>query len=128
MRLLLLLTLLLTASYYETAKAQQSTALSPEELVAVLDTVYRTEQEPIRMRNAMMAEHGVESEEAQKYQEIYEKNHAINEKIVRDILDNTGWPEKRIIGERGNLTICNVIQHSSNEVRIKIPAHDEKSP
>ena len=119
MRLLLLLTLLVTASLCGTAKAQQAIALSPEELRAVLDTVYRTEQEPLRVRDSLMVLQGVESLEVQKYQQIYEKNHAINEKIVRDILDNFGWPEKRIIGERGNLTICNVLQHSSNDVRIK---------
>ena len=100
MRLSLLLTVLLTACFYETGNAQQATALSPDELVAVLDTVYRSEQGPLRVRDSLMAIHGVESVEAQKYQHVYEKNHAINEKIVRDILDNFGWPEKRIIGER----------------------------
>jgi hypothetical protein len=36
-----------------------------------------------------------------------------------DILDTEGWPSKDIIGEQGNLTICNVLQHSDNEVRAK---------
>ena len=119
MRLLLLLILLLAISPHNKAIAQDASGLSPEELVAVLDSVYRTEQTPIRMRNEMMDKYGVESEEAQKYQRIYEENHAINEKIVRDILDTSGWPDRDIIGEQGNLTICNVIQHSDNEVRIK---------
>ncbi len=101
------------------ANAQQLSEYSPEELVAILDEVYRTEQEPLRQRDSMMKAHGVESPEAEKYHKIYKKNHAINEQIVRDILDNHGWPDKAVIGERGNLTICNVIQHSDNEVRIK---------
>ena len=34
-------------------------------------------------------------------------------------MDNSGWPAKEIIGERGNRTICNVIQHAENDIRIK---------
>ena len=119
MRQLLVITIISIGCCFQMAKAQQSPVLSDEELVAVLDEVYQTEQGPLRMRDSMMTVHGVESPEAEKYQQIYEKNHAINEQIVRDILDNSGWPDKHVIGERGNLTICNVIQHSDNDVRIK---------
>lgn len=119
MRLLLLFSLLLSASCHHIGQAQQAPSLSPEALIDVLDTVYRTEQEPIRRRDSLIKVHGVESKEVLEQQRIYEKNHAINEKVVRDILDNSGWPDKAVIGERGNLTICNVIQHSANEVRIK---------
>ena len=66
-----------------------------------------------------MALYGAEAEVVQEQQRIYEQNHAINEQKVRHILDTYGWPEKRIIGVRGNRTICNVIQHSSNDIRIK---------
>ena len=38
-------------------------------------------------------------------------------KIVA-ILAN-GWPSKEIIGDQGNLTICNVLQHSDIETRKK---------
>lgn len=93
--------------------------LNKEYLIAVLDTIYRAEQEPIRMRDAMMEKYGVESEQAQKYQEIYKKNHITNEKKVREILDTYGWPDKEMIGEQGNVTICAVIQHSDNEIRIE---------
>ena len=88
-------------------------------LVAVLDTVFRMEQGPIRLRDSMMEKYGVESEQALEQQEIYEGNHVINEKKVRDILDQYGWPDKETIGEQGNITICAVIQHSDNEIRIK---------
>lgn len=89
------------------------------DLVAVLDTIWETEQLPIRLRDSLMTVYGVESKEAQEQQEIYLANHAINEKKIRDILDSSGWPDKEVIGEQGNLTICNVIQHSDNEVRLK---------
>ncbi len=42
-----------------------------EHLIAVLDTVYRDEQEPIRLRDAMMEQYGVDSKQANKYQQIY---------------------------------------------------------
>ena len=95
----------------------QSYLVENDDLVAVLDTIYRTEQEPIRSRDSLIRIYGAESNEAEELQEIYRKNHAINEKKVRHILDTYGWPKKELIGEQGNLTICNVLQHSDYEVR-----------
>jgi len=88
------------------------------DLVAVLDTIFRTEQEPISLRDSYIDKYGVDSKEAQEQQQIYEQNHIINERKIREILDNDGWPDVAIIGESGNRTICNVIQHAENEVRI----------
>lgn len=88
------------------------------DLVAILDTIWSTEQEPITLRDAMIEQYGAESKEAQAYQEIYERNHAINEQKIKNILDTYGWPKKELIGEQGNRTICNVIQHSDNETRV----------
>ena len=34
-------------------------------------------------------------------------------------MDENGWPTEEQMGEFGNRTICNVIQHSDNEIRIK---------
>jgi len=93
--------------------------MGSKNLVATLDTIYKTEQEPIRLRDSLMAMHGVESDEAQAQQTIYEKNHAINEKKVRAILDAYGWPDLELIGDQGNLTISNVLQHSENSIRVK---------
>jgi hypothetical protein len=100
-------------------EAQTSTPPPPENLVAMLDTILRTEQEPIRLRDSFLNIYGDESKEFMAQQEIYEQNHAINEKKISAILDNSGWPAKEIIGERGNRTICNVIQHAENDIRIK---------
>ena len=88
-------------------------------LVAMLDTIWRTEQEPIRLRDSLGKVHGYESVEFKKQNEIYHQNHDINERKIREVLDSQGWPSIRIIGEQGNLTICNVLQHSSIEVRKK---------
>jgi len=89
------------------------------DIVAMLDTIFTTEQEPISLRDSYIEKYGVDSKEAQEQQHIYEQNHIINERKVREILDNDGWPDIAVIGERGNRTICNVIQHADNEVRIQ---------
>lgn len=85
----------------------------------VLDTVWRTEQEPIRRRDSLLKIYGADSKQYQEQQEIYKANHLINEQKVRDILDTYGWPTKKMAGEQGNWTICNVIQHSENNVRVQ---------
>ena len=104
-------------------KAQQqeevtNTEVSEVDLVTVLDTIWTTEQEPIRKRDDMLDQYGADSKEYAKYQAIYKKNHVINEEKIVAILAN-GWPSKEIIGDQGNLTICNVLQHSDIETRKK---------
>ena len=119
MKVALLLLILILTSLPQKAVAIQAQDLQAEELVEILEEVYRTEQEPIRKRDSLIALFGVESEKVKQQQRIYEQNHAQNEKIVREILDSHGWPEQSIIGERGNLIISNVIQHADNDIRIK---------
>jgi len=89
------------------------------DLLVVLDTIWRTEQNPIRLRDSLGRVHGFESEEFKAQDEIYHQNHAINEAKVREILDTEGWPDISVIGEQGNITIANVIQHSDNDIRLK---------
>ena len=121
MRLISLCLLGFSLFSFNKAQAQQTyTSVSEtKNFIAILDTVWMMEQEPIRTRDAMIDEYGADSEQAQKYQTIYEENHIRNEKIVSDILDTYGWPTREMIGERGNWTICNVIQHADNEIRLK---------
>ncbi len=98
---------------------ESTTVEVTEDLTAILDTIWRTEQEPISLRDDFIDTYGVDSKEAQEQQEIYKENHTINEKIIEDILSRYGWPDQELIGEQHNRTICNVIQHSDNEIRIK---------
>jgi hypothetical protein len=88
-------------------------------LKAVLDTIWETEQTPLRLRDAAMRAHGANSKMFQKYQKQFKENHVINEKKVKAILDTYGWPTQEMIGPRGNWTLCNVLQHSDNTVRIQ---------
>ncbi|MCB0599887.1 MAG: hypothetical protein KDC28_01615 [Saprospiraceae bacterium] len=121
MRLFLIFFLFSIVACSNGPKNDQSPASGQSEvdLMALLDTIWRTEQEPIRLRDSLGRVYGFESDEFQKQNEIYHKNHVINEKKVIDILDNIGWPGQDIIGEDGNRTICNVLQHSDYEVREK---------
>jgi hypothetical protein len=121
MRFTFILFLLITISCTNKNKSKKTiTSIhKTENLIAVLDTIWQTEQTPIRLRDSLMRIYGAESKEYKEQQLTYEKNHIINEKKVRTILDNYGWPTKEMIGEQGNWTICNVIQHADNGVRIK---------
>lgn len=89
-----------------------------ENLIAVLDTIWKAEQLPIRSRDSLMKIYGTDHQLVKEQQAIYEKNHILNERKIKQILDTYGWPSKEQAGEDGNWTICNVIQHSDNSVRI----------
>lgn len=92
---------------------------STENLMAVLDTIWQTEQRPITLRDSLFNIYGDSHALVKEQQELYKKNHLINEEKITTLLDTYGWPTSALIGERGNLTICNVLQHSGNSVRIK---------
>ena len=115
--------LLLTLSCVKQPKSETTITTAPavqqDNLIAVLDTIWATEQTPIRMRDSLMEIYGSDSEQYATYQAIYEKNHSINEAKVTKILDTHGWPTEAMIGENGNWTICNVLQHSEYDVRVK---------
>ena len=119
-RLVLIITLLLTVACSNKKGNEAPTyKQTPIDLITVMDTIWRTEQGPITLRDSLMKIYGAESKEVQTQQAIYEKNHIVNERKVKAILDKYGWPTKEMIGVQGNWTICNVIQHSDNEIRIK---------
>ncbi len=111
--------LALACSGNSKSKHSDTTAQEYDDLRATLDTIWKTEQEPIRLRDSLGRVFGFESEEFNKQQEIVRRNHQINEQKIIAILDSKGWPSEAVIGAQGNLTICNVIQHSANEIRLK---------
>jgi len=100
------------------AQMAQDSIVAAQQLVAVLDTIWQTEQEPITKRDEMLDKYGADSQEYEKYQAIYKANHAVNEQKVVQILAD-GWPDKEVIGDSGNRTICNVLQHSDYATREK---------
>jgi len=115
LRLVLLATLILLVPLQVFAQGDN---VDRQDLMGLLETVFELEQLPIRMRDSLMAIHGVDHEQVKTYQRLYEENHAENEKTIRTLLDSQGWPNRSEVGERGHWIIANVLQHSSNEVRI----------
>jgi len=121
MRIIVIFIILLSYSCVDKNKTvkTQEPAQTNEQLITMLDSIWTTEQQPITLRDSMIELYGADSKEAEKYHLIYEKNHVINEEKITNLLDTYGWPKKEVIGEQGNWTICNVIQHAENDVRIK---------
>ncbi|WP_108804248.1 MULTISPECIES: DUF6624 domain-containing protein [unclassified Aquimarina] len=111
--------LVLNCSNKTNQQEQLQTKEDKENLISLIDQIWTTEQTPIRLRDSLIVIYGVDSELAKEQQVIIDKNHIINESRVKSVLEKHGWPTKEMIGERGNWTICNVIQHSDNEVRIQ---------
>jgi len=119
MRFIFTLFLLITISCTNKNKSKKTiTSIDrTENLIAVLDTIWEKEQTPIRSRDSLINIYGAESKEAEVYQKEYRKNHTLNIKKIKKILDKYDWPELTQIGEQGNRTICNVLQHADQETR-----------
>ena len=113
-----LVSIILMSIFLFTAAQSQEEKLD-KYLVAFLDTIYHDEQTPIRARDELMRKYGAESKEAMAQQKIVKKNHAVNERKVRELLEEHGWPDIDVMGEQGSRTLFLVIQHSAPEVRVK---------
>ncbi len=100
-------------------QTKKENSIDKEKLTTMLDTMFRTEHEALALANSIMKEQGADSKEYLKQNEIAHRNHDINEEKIKALLDNQGWPAESIIGEQGSLTVCNVLQHSSLDVRLK---------
>ncbi|WP_421823818.1 DUF6624 domain-containing protein [Flagellimonas oceanensis] len=120
LRIAILLAVAMSMACDRKSKPKQQVQVKPQtvDLAATLDTIWRTEQIPIRKRDSAFHAYGDQSNMYKEYQSIYKKNHLINEQKVAKILKD-GWPSLNEIGGQGNLTICNVLQHSSPETRLK---------
>lgn len=119
MRFTFTLFLLITISCTNKNKSKKTiTSIDrTENIIAVLDTIWEKEQTPIRLRDSLINIYGPESKEAEVYQKEYRKNHTLNIKKIKNLLDKYDWPELTQIGEQGNRTICNVLQHADQKTR-----------
>jgi hypothetical protein len=119
MRFIFILFLLITISCTNKNESKKTiTSIDrTENHIAVLDTIWEKEQTPIRLRDSLINIYGAESKESELYQKEYRKNHTLNIKKIKKILDKSDWPELTQIGEQGNRTICNVLQHADQETR-----------
>ena len=116
--LILVLCAITACSNSNQTKDKLASSEVPNNLAAILDTIWMKEQRPITIRDSLMEIYGPESKEAQVYQNIYRQNHQVNIEKIRNILNQYGWPDTAAIGTQGNWTISNVLQHSDLETRV----------
>lgn len=88
--LLCSLALLFNCSNKTKTEGQVSVHKEKENLMALIDEIWKTEQEPIRYRDTLISRYGAESDSVVKQQLIIKKNHMINEKKIAKILEKHG--------------------------------------
>lgn len=88
-------------------------------LVAILDTIYQSDQGYRRQLREIEEKYGRESDEMNAHWDLIEKTDSINLIKVTKILDERGWLSSKIIGRSGNSTLFLVTQHADLETQVK---------
>jgi hypothetical protein len=83
-----------------------------KELIAILDSIYQEDQKYRIQLDEIEKEFGGESDEVESLWKIINEKDSLNQIVVKNILDENGWPGVDVVGENGNTTIFLVIQHS----------------
>lgn len=86
-------------------------------LVSILDTIYKEDQTYRKQIKGIEEKFGGESKEMKTHWKLIVEKDSINLIKVQKILDERGWLGTDLIGDRGNLTLFLVIQHSPLEVQ-----------
>jgi|LGVF01.1.fsa_nt_gb hypothetical protein len=87
------------------------------EIIAILDSVHKTDQKFREKLNPYAKKYGSNSAEMITLVKQINYQDSINMDIVSKIIDNYGWLDVDKIGEQGNKTISLVIQHSSHSMQ-----------
>lgn len=88
-------------------------------LVESLSTIYDDDQTYRLQDGEVEKKYGRNSEELKAHRILIHTKDSINLIKVKKILDERGWLGKEIVGEKGNLTLFLVIQHSDLEAQLK---------
>ena len=88
-------------------------------LVSVLDTVLKTDQEIRQEYSRILEKYGSESDQLSVITKVALYQDSLNLVIVKDILDTHGWLGPKSISENGSTALFLVIQHSNLETQIK---------
>jgi len=87
-----------------------------KKLVAILDTIYITDQKYRLQIDSVGNEYGWESKELESFTKIIDitikEVDSINLMKVEEIINKFGWLGADVVGEHGNQTIWLIIQHS----------------
>ncbi|WP_109851947.1 DUF6624 domain-containing protein [Aquimarina sp. AU58] len=89
------------------------------DLVAILDTIYNTDQNQLGKIRELQNKFGVKSDEATVESKIFDENHKINLYKIEKIINEYGWLGVDSVGEQGNYTLFLIIQHSDYNTHIK---------
>ena len=84
--LIFLILIFLSCSDKNKSKQSVDTIQKTESLIAVLDTIWQTEQTPIRLRDSLINIYGAGSKEVDVYQKEYRKNQALNITKIKENL------------------------------------------
>lgn len=94
-----------------------------KKLVAILDTIYMTDQKYRLQIDSVGNEYGWLSTELESFTKVIDikirEIDSVNLIKVEEILDKYGWLGADIVGEQGNITLWLVIQHSDLAVQEK---------
>ena len=88
-------------------------------LVAILDTIYESDQGYRQQIEEIEEKYGRESDEMKAHWNLINETDSINLIKIKKILDERGWLGPKIIGNQGNSTLFLVIQHSDLETQLK---------
>lgn len=92
---------------------------SSESLIVVLDQIYMDDQSTRSRIRTTEDQFGRESKEMDALWKEILKRDSLNLIKVSRILDERGWPDKALIGERGTSAIFLVIQHADQGTQEK---------
>jgi len=88
-------------------------------LIALLDSVYKADQDPRSQIDSVEKTYGLKSKERSDLFVSMAKSDSSNLIIVLHILTKYGWLGTDIVGENGNKTIWLVVQHADLQTQIK---------
>jgi len=90
-----------------------------KDMIVVLDQIYFDDQSTRNKIRSTEEKYGRESREMDILWQDILKRDSINLIKVSKILDEKGWPDKNLIGERGTSTLFLVIQHADQNTQEK---------
>ncbi len=83
-------------------------------LVAILDTIYRKDQDERMKINLLEKKYGFDSPQLDSLWKIIHDNDSLNQIKVKSIIEKHGWVGPDEVGQQGASTIFLVIQHSDS--------------
>jgi len=98
---------------------KRSVVIKPKGIHFLLDSIFEEDQKYRSLINEVAKKYGQNSEQLIRLLNAMQKSDSLNLQIVEVILDKCGWIGPDIAGEKGNLTLFLIIQHSDLGIQKK---------